>query len=242
MGSEHTLRTAARAAALAALGAATIAVAGCSGGGSGDDANLVAGKIAFVDKCGSCHVLARAGTKGTTGPNLDDAFAVARSEGWGDESIRGAVHGQILHPAMGGVMPAKLVEGESAHDVAAYVASVAARSGEDTGLLATAVKKAGGGAPAVAKNGVLSIAADPGGQLAYVTDTAQAPAGPIEIEMPNESSTPHNLVIEGTSLKTPIVTKSVAKASGELKAGTYTFFCAVPGHRQAGMEGKLTIK
>ena len=241
MGSHHTLRTAARAAGLAALGAATIAVAGCSGGG-GDDANLVAGKQMFVEKCGSCHVLARAGTKGNTGPNLDDAFAVARSEGFGDESIRGAVHGQILRPGIGSVMPAKLVTGESARDVAAYVASAVARSGDDTGLLATAVKKAGGGAPAVAKDGVLSIAADPGGQLAYVTDAAQAPPGPIELKMPNESSTPHNIVVEGTSLETPVVTKSTATASGELKAGAYTFFCSVPGHREAGMEGKLTVK
>lgn len=241
MGSEHTLRTAARAAALAALGAATIAVAGCSGG-SGEDANLVAGKQLFVERCGSCHVLARAGTKGNTGPNLDDAFAVARAEGWGDDAIRGVVHGQILHPLIGSTMPAKLVEGESAHDVAAYVGSVAARRGEDTGLLATAVKKAGGGAPAVAKDGVLTIAADPGGQLAYVTDRAEAPAGPIEVEMPNESSVPHNLLIEGTSIETPIVTKSVAKASGELKAGKYTYFCSVEGHRAAGMVGELTVK
>ena len=94
-------------------------------------------------------------------------------------------------------MPAKLVEGEDAHDVAAYVGSVAGRRGEDSGLLATAVKEAGGGEPAVAKDGVLSIAADPGGQLAYVTDTAQAPAGPIEVEMPNESTTPHDLADRG---------------------------------------------
>ena len=46
-------------------------------------------------------------------------------------------------------MPAKLVTGEDAHDVAAYVAKVAAQPGKDTGLLATAVKAAGGGKPAV---------------------------------------------------------------------------------------------
>ena len=49
------------------------------------------------------------------------------------------------------------------------------RRGKDSGLLATAVKKAGGGEPAVAKGGTLEIAADPNGQLAYVTNEAQAP-------------------------------------------------------------------
>ena len=242
MGSNHTCNRAARAAGIAALAAASIAVTGCSGGGGSGDANLVAGKKLFVERCGSCHVLGRAETKGTTGPDLDAAFAVARAEGWGDAAIRGAVHGQILHPAIGSVMPAKLVEGEQAHDVAAYVASVVARAGEDSGLLADAVKKAGGGEPAVAKDGVLSIAADPSGQLAYVTNVAQAPAGAIEIQMPNESSTPHDLQVEGTDLRTPIVKEGVGKASGELEAGEYVFFCSVPGHRAAGMEGKLTVK
>ncbi len=242
MGWNHTRNRAARAAVIAALAAASIAVAGCSGGGGGGDANLVAGKQLFVEKCGSCHVLARAETKGTTGPDLDAAFAAARREGWGDESIGGAVHGQILFPATGGVMPAKLVEGEQADDVAAYVAAVVARSGKDTGRLAEAVEKAGGGEPAIAKGGVLSIAADPSGQLAYATNVAQAPAGPIEIQMPNESATPHDLKIEGTDLATPVVKAAVGKATGTLAAGKYVFFCSVPGHREAGMEGTLTVK
>ncbi len=232
----------ARAAGIAALVAASVAVTGCSGGKAGGDPNLVAGKQLFVQKCGSCHVLARAGTKGTTGPDLDAAFAVARFEGWGDASIRGAVHGQILHPAIGSAMPAKLVEGDDAYDVAAYVAQSVAEPGKDDGLLATAVEAPGESEPAVAKDGVLSIAADPNGQLAYVTKVAQATPGPIEIQMPNESGVPHDLVIEGTDLKTPVVAKGVAKDTGELKAGEFTYFCSVPGHRAGGMEGKLTVK
>ena len=242
MGSEITRNRAARAAAIAALAAASIAVSGCSGGGGGDDANLVSGKQLFVEKCGSCHALARAGTKGAVGPDLDDAFAVARAESFGDESIRGAIHGQILNPAIGSAMPAGLVKGEDANDVAAYIASAVARGGEDSGRLADAVKKAGGGKPAVAENGVLSIAADPGGQLAYATDVASAAAGPIEIQMPNESTTPHDLQIEGTDIRTPVVKESVGKGSGSLKAGEYVFFCSVTGHRAGGMEGKLTVK
>jgi mono/diheme cytochrome c family protein len=242
MGWRETRTRVIRAAGIAALAAAALAASGCSGNSGEDDADVVAGKQLFVSKCGACHTLARAGTKGTVGPNLDDAFAVSRKEKWGDGGIRGAVHEQILHPGIGGVMPAKIVTGQQAKNVAAYVALVAARTGKDTGLLATAVKAAGGGAPAVAKNGVLSIAADPGGQLKYVTDVAKAPAGPIQVQMPNTSGVTHDLVIEGTNIKTPEISKGIAKASGVLKPGVYTYFCSVPGHRQAGMQGKLTVK
>ena len=72
---------------LAAAGL-TAAAAGCGQSVTRDDDNLVAGKIAFVGKCGSCHTLARAGTKGTVGPNLDDAFRRATKEiHWFDHSF-----------------------------------------------------------------------------------------------------------------------------------------------------------
>jgi mono/diheme cytochrome c family protein len=242
MGWRETRNRVARAAGIAALAAAAVAAAGCGSNANEDDANLVAGKQLFVQKCGACHVLGRAGTKGTQGPDLDAAFRVARSEGWGDGGIRGAVHEQILNPAIGSVMPAKLVTGEDAQDVAAYVAKVVARPGKDTGLLAAAVKAAGEGKPAVAKDGVLSIAADPTGQLAYVTKVAQAPPGPIEVQMPNESGVLHDLVIENTDIKTPQITTGTAKAEGTLEAGKFTYFCSVPGHREAGMEGELTVR
>ncbi len=242
MGRKVTFSHVARAAGIAALAATAVAVSGCTNAGSSSTSDPIAGKQLFVKNCGSCHTLARAGTKGNVGPNLDDAFRVARQERWGDDSIRGVVLGQIGFPGKGGVMPANLVTGQDAQDVAEYVSAVAAKPGQDAGLLATAVKAAGTGKPAVEKNGVLSIAADPGGQLAYVSKTATATAGPIQIEMPNKSGIDHNLAIEGTSIKTPIIKSGVAKATGTLKPGTYTFFCEVPGHRQAGMVGKLTVK
>jgi cbb3-type cytochrome c oxidase subunit III len=136
----------ARAAVPVALAAAAIAISGCSGSSSQENANLVNGKQLFVEKCGTCHILERAGTKGITGPNLDAAFQVARDEGWGDDAISGVVHGQINNAS--GKMPADLVTGDDAQDVAAYVAAVAAQPGKDGGLLANAVKapgKAAGG-------------------------------------------------------------------------------------------------
>src|SRR5256885_5601933 len=118
---------------LAAAAVATVVAAGCGQETVGGNDNVVAGKQLFVKKCGSCHVLTRAGTKGTTGPNLDAAFARARQDGFGSAAIRGIVYKQILYPNRTGVMPAKLVTGDDAHDVAAYVGRVAAKGGKDTG-------------------------------------------------------------------------------------------------------------
>ncbi len=238
----HAVTRVARAAVPAALAAAAIAFAGCSNGGSSQSADLVNGKQLFVAKCGSCHTLARAGTKGVVGPNLDDAFRVGRSEGWGEDSIRGVVYAQTLNPGIGLGMPAKIVEGEDAQDVAAYVASAAAAPGKETGLLASAVKTQTSSKPAVAKDGVLTIEADPTGQLAYVETKAEATAGPIELVMVNKSSVAHDINVENTDVKTPIATNANATGKGTLTAGTFTYFCSLPGHREAGMVGKLVVK
>lgn len=234
-----------RAALCAAIVAVVPALSAC-GGVKDPQADVVAGKQLFVQKCGSCHVLGRAGTKGTTGPNLDEAFQQPVKEDFGESAIRGVILKQILYPnrlpnADGIRMPPKLVSGESAHDVAAYVASVTARGGKDTGRLATAVKAAGGGT-AVEKAGVLSIPADPGGQLAYSATKATGTPGPVTIEMPNKSGTQHDIVIAGLG-KGEIVTQGTSSFKATLDAGkTYTYYCSVPGHRAAGMQGTLTVK
>ncbi len=224
--------------------AAALAVSGCSI--KNDNPDLIAGKQMFVQKCGSCHVLERAGTKGVIGPNLDEAFRRAKIDGLGDDAIRGVVKKQIGYPSQGGsagtgIMPANLVDDEQAQNVAAYVAEVAGAGGKDDGLLATAVKSASSDKPAVVKGGVLSIPADPTGQLAFVNTKAQAPAGPITIEMPNESGVPHNIAIKGQGEGEVVSAgKSIFKA--DLKPGTYEYICEVAGHLAAGMKGSLTVK
>jgi mono/diheme cytochrome c family protein len=103
-----------------------------------DEPDLSTGKAAFVEKCGSCHALARAGTAGTQGPSLDKAFQTALADGIDRDTVEGIVHKQILHPRNDSVMPAGLVKGDDARDVAAYVAFAAAKSGDDQGALASA--------------------------------------------------------------------------------------------------------
>jgi len=103
-----------------------------------DENDLSNGKALFTQNCGSCHVLERAGTQGRTGPNLDAAFRAALARGMDRETIEGVVHSQILHPRKNSAMPAGLVGGSDAQDVAAYVAYAAERRGEDEGALAEA--------------------------------------------------------------------------------------------------------
>jgi uncharacterized cupredoxin-like copper-binding protein len=239
--------------AVAAAAALLVGASGCEL--KDDGSNLVAGKKAFVSKCGSCHVLKRAGTTGAVGPNLDEAFQQARSTGFGQSTFEGIVHRQILQPARtgqvdpatgkpGARMPAKLVTGEDAEDVAAYVASAVSKSGEDKGQLAAAgVKRST--KVAKAEGGKLAIPADPTGTTLYQFGSAQAPAGPLEIDSENKSSTDHDIAIEGNGVseKGEVVKNGgVSKLSADLKPGEYTFFCSVPGHREGGMEGKLTVK
>jgi mono/diheme cytochrome c family protein len=103
-----------------------------------DENDLSNGKALFTERCGSCHILGRAGTQGRTGPDLDAAFRSALSGGMNRDTVEGVVHKQILNPRMSSAMPAELVTGEDAKDVAAYVAFAAARAGEDEGALAQA--------------------------------------------------------------------------------------------------------
>jgi cbb3-type cytochrome c oxidase subunit III len=107
----------------ALLSLAAIALAGCGTGGLSDEnADVAEGKLLFTQKCGSCHVLKEAGTRGTIGPNLDEAFAGPTSEGFEESTIREVVRDQIEYAAA--PMPRDLVEGADADAVAAYVATV----------------------------------------------------------------------------------------------------------------------
>ena len=114
------------------LAAAVALVAtGCGSTGLVDaTADRSNGKEQFTAKCGSCHTLADAGTQGRIGPNLDDAFSQSRADGYDESTIAAIVRGQIAYPVeepVTGVpgMPADLVTGDDADDVAAYVAAVA---------------------------------------------------------------------------------------------------------------------
>ena len=122
--------------ALASSALVLVALGGCAI--KHPTANVVQGKILFVEKCGACHTLAHANTTGVVGPNLDDAFRQDRADGYKSASIEGLVDYWIRYPNTQGAMPGGLYKGQDAQDVAAYVGQVAARPGVDTGALASA--------------------------------------------------------------------------------------------------------
>jgi mono/diheme cytochrome c family protein len=217
---------------VAAVAAATLVVASC--GGDDKSPDVARGKELFTQRCGACHVLENAGTKGVQGPNLDFAFKRTVEDGLGRSTVEGVVRKQIQLP-MGGEMPANLVTGQDADDVAAYVAS--------------AIGKKGSGAPAgpsgTAKadaNGILKIPADANGQLAYQFKNAEAQAGKVTIESQNDSSVPHNIALKGGPEGEVVQGGETSKITANLKPGKQTFYCSVPGHEQAGMTGTLTVK
>jgi mono/diheme cytochrome c family protein len=124
--------------------AVILALAACGTGGpvneaSADKAN---GRKLFsgAGQCAGCHTLAAAGSTATIGPNLDASFAQARSEGFKESAILDIVHDQIKFPGqyplkpnnpefLKANMPANLVKGQDADDVAAFVAASAGKQG-----------------------------------------------------------------------------------------------------------------
>jgi cbb3-type cytochrome c oxidase subunit III len=125
--------------------AAALLAAGCGTGGvasAGQRPDVQNGQQLFSQSCGACHTLSAAGTTGTIGPNLDNAFAADVAQGYPQSAIENVVLDQI-RLGSGEVatyttnkkftvqqpMPANLVTGQDAIDVAAYVASVAGSNG-----------------------------------------------------------------------------------------------------------------
>jgi uncharacterized cupredoxin-like copper-binding protein len=92
----------------------------------------------------------------------------------------------------------------------------------------------------------LEFEADPEGSLAYTTTEATAKAGKVEIVLENPQGLTHDVAIEDASGEVVGQTELIDSGSDstvvDLKPGAYTFFCSVPGHREAGMEGTLTVK
>ena len=91
----------------------------------------------------------------------------------------------------------------------------------------------------------LSLSADPSGQLRFDKSSLQAKAGSVEIVMSNPSPLSHNISLEGAqvNLHGPTVGQAgTSTVTATLKPGTYTYYCSVPGHREAGMQGTLTVR
>ena len=116
------------------------------------------------------------------------------------------------------------------------------------GALALAVAGCGGGSKGATSQGTrtkLGIKAAPDDKLKFNVDVLQARAGKVTITMANPSQLTHSVAIEGNGVDVEgrvVGPGGTSMASAALKPGTYTYYCTVPGHRQAGMQGTLTVR
>jgi plastocyanin len=105
---------------------------------------------------------------------------------------------------------------------------------------ATSTKPAG-----AAASSKVALAANPEGQLKYDKSSLTAKAGSVSIAFTNSSPVEHDVTIESSGGQsegaTPVFQGGTKILAVSLKPGTYKFFCSVPGHRQAGMEGTLVV-
>ena len=221
----------------------------------------------FNQRCGGCHTLSYAGTHGSAanprtaepinGPNFN-----VRCERPAIRVLYAIANGGFE----GAYMPQNVVVGQQAREVAMFVSRFAGRQAVNEP--APGVKpcmdqsigqlpSAGGGAqapaapsapaPTASVGNTLQVRAD-ATALKFIPDKLTAPkAGKVTIDFTNPSPIPHNLTLQrgtnGTVLgHTPTFASGKHTLALHLAAGTYTFYCSVPGHRQAGMVGTLTVK
>ena len=150
-----------------------------------------------------------------------------------------AVWGIRHHDFPGSKRNARLVLGASFLLVISTMTAAVLTAGEGEEA------EAGSAEPPAATGRTLDLAADPGGALAFDKTRAAVLAGRVTIDFANESAVPHNVTLAQSSRKlgaTETITKSDDSFELELPAGEYDFFCSVPGHREAGMDGTLTVE
>jgi plastocyanin len=126
---------------------------------------------------------------------------------------------------------------------------VAACGGSSSSSSSTTASSSGGASSSSGGGGggqTLDVSADPSGALAYQQKSLTAKPGETTVDFTNDSSLGHDVAIEDSSGKTiaqtNVVTQGKASTDVNLKPGKYTFYCTVDSHRQAGMEGTLTVK
>jgi plastocyanin len=114
--------------------------------------------------------------------------------------------------------------------------------GETTAAATTTTETAAGGGGG---GSTLDVSAPADGSLEFDQTDLTATAGSVTINFDNPASISHDVKVEDSAGEelggTDLVSQGDASATIDLQPGSYTFFCSVPGHREAGMEGTLTV-
>jgi plastocyanin len=118
--------------------------------------------------------------------------------------------------------------------------------GGDTAAAETTTEETTGGGGGAGGGATVEVSSPAGSDLAYDQTDLTAAAGSVEVTYNNPQSLSHDVVIEdesGQELgKTELISEGETSTTVDLQPGTYTFFCDVPGHREGGMEGTLTVQ
>ena len=101
------------------------------------------------------------------------------------------------------------------------------------------------GAEGAGAAGDLQLTTPEDGTLAFDTDVLDASAGEVRINLDNPATVEHDVAIEADGeeiAKSDLVSEGTTSVTTELDPGEYVFYCSVPGHREGGMEGTLTVE
>lgn len=126
----------------------------------------------------------------------------------------------------------------------ALVVAVAACGGDDDEEEPPAAEETTGDTGGGGGGTTLMLVANPDGELSFDKTELTAPAGEVTIELMNESGIPHNVEVEGNGVEevSETITEGSTSLTLDLEPGEYEYYCAVPGHKEAGMEGTLTVE
>lgn len=154
-----------------------------------------------------------------------------------------AMSAVLVAAAIGTGILAASEEEEAAHETEAAEAAEGEAEQAAEPEQEEAAGPAGGGQPGAGEE--LELTADPSGELAFDRTELEADSGPVTIVMDNPAPIPHDVSLEGGQVDEQGETVDqggTSTVSAQLAPGEYTFYCSVPGHREGGMEGTLTVR
>ena len=245
--------------ALAVSVVAALAISACSSQSIklAQDSPYRTGAQLFLTHCSGCHTLSLVGAAGSASSVQGRLRTQAPNFNFRKEGYSCVLYAIENGGFSGEIMPQNIVVGPQAKAVARFIAKCAGQEAEKTPTIGGGASCASSANPVTppttpstppppkATKGPLALAADPKGLLAYDAKALVAASSKVTIDFTNASPVPHNVTIANAAGKVEGATKTFSGGSAtlalNLPPGTYTFYCSVPGHEQAGMKGTLTV-
>jgi len=205
----------------------------------GNSQTEAGGQVFASNGCGSCHTFKAANSTGTTGPDLNEYLAPDDGKPEIEEMIVDP-EAEIAKGYPANVMPQNYGRSLDPEELQQLVDFLYSNSPAGEGK----TQQGTSGPAASGPGGTLKLAASPN-ELAFDTTSLTTKVGEVTIDFENPAALEHDVKIEQNGKQiggTETIRESKTTATVELSPGTYTFYCSVPGHREAGMEGTLVVK